>query len=465
VIISCFIFLLVVGCRLPAISQTVIIKGKADTNYLSFANTIYAYTYDDFISFREKELAKSKLDEKGNFNLSFPASAPIYVFLTIDNAKAEMICEPNKTYDIAFLAKDSNSANTLSIAVPVELEFNNSSETELNYLMADFTSRFETFLEDHRGMIAKKESAIFEKIDTMKTLSIKKYYVYNNAYLNNYIEYSFASLIERIALKGDRKIYKSFIDNKPVQYGNYDYMTFFNQYYSFVSNSFMNNPKTETEVERQIFSSLMDYFSQNDFLENDTVCEMVILKSFAEHSRYPTKYKINSMLVILEQAGKECRSEANRKSAENLRKKLSVMAVGKPVSQMSLQNMDGNPVLLSIFKGRYVYLTFWTSWSSSSTQELTLIPELKKLYGSKISFVSICVDKKAETMKNFLKKNSKLDWTFLYCDNYKKAKEEFNVLTVPAYFLIDPKGNVFKSPAPAPADIVPLFTKIKKKQL
>ncbi len=100
---------------------------------------------------------------------------------------------------------------------------------------------------------------------------------------------------------------------------------------------------------------------------------------------------------------------------------------------------------------------------------MTLIPELKKAYGGKIIFVSISLDKNPETVKNFLKKNPKLGpekngagWIFLYSDNYKKVKEEFNVLTVPTYFLIDAKGNVLRSPAPAPADIEPDLLQIKK---
>ena len=44
-----------------------------------------------------------------------------------------------------------------------------------------------------------------------------------------------------------------------------------------------------------------------------------------------------------------------------------------------------------------------------------------------------------------------------------QAKEEFNVLTVPTYYLIDPKGNVFKSPAGKPQDIEPVFLDIKRK--
>ena len=434
---------------------------------------IYAYTYDDYISYKEKDIANGELGSLGfeynpqhkkqYFKLVFSVFSPTYIFLMVDNARAEMLVEPNKTYHINFLAKDSDAVNTLSISVPVEIEFQHSDEKELNFLFADFNNRYEAFLEYNRPLIAKKNSAMFGKIDTMKTLAKKKYSAYNNSYLNNFIECTFASLEESIALKGNEKVFKNYIDGKPIQLGNYDYMTFFNQFFSSVSESMMSNAATQNEIGKQNFSSLMDYFKQNKFLLNDTIREAVILKSLAEYVRYPA-IKVNSVISILEQASKQCKADENKKSAENLRKKLSVMNIGKQIPLVYFQDVNGKSVSLSNFTGKYIYLNFWASWCSSCTQEMTLIPELKKIYGNKITFISISVDKKSDAMKNFQKKNPKMDWTFLYCDNYKKAKEEFNVLTVPTYYLIDPKGNVVKSPAEKPQGIESLFIKIKKKQ-
>ena len=381
----------------------------------------------------------------------------------VDNAKAEMVAEPDHTYNINFLAKDSDAVNTLSIAVPVEIEFNNSNDKELNFLIADFTGRYEAFLEYHHPMIAKKNPAVFGRIDTMKTLCRQKYSPFNNSYLNNYIVYTFASLEESIALRGNEKIFKNYLENKPVQLGSSDYMTFFNQFFNATASNFMNSTKTQNEITKQNFSSLMEYFKQNKFLANDTIRESVVLKALAEYSRYPA-CKVNSVLAILEQAGKQCKAEENRRSAENLKKKLSVMNIGKPAPVCSFLDKDGKSVSISDFRGKYVYLNFWATWCVSCTREMMLIPELKKLYGGKIAFVSVSIDKKTESMKNFLKANPKLDWTFLYCDNYKKTKEEFNVLTVPTYYVIDPKGNVFKSPADRPQDIEPFFIQIKKKK-
>src|SRR5690349_2426131 len=136
-------------------------KGKADRSYLPETNTLSALTYEDYVSYKEKELVTSTIDASGNFSLSFTVTQTIPVFLTADNARAELVVEPGKTYDIGLLAKDSGAVNMLGMTVPVELEFNNSDTSELNYLIADFSNRYEAFLEYHHPQIAKKSPAIF----------------------------------------------------------------------------------------------------------------------------------------------------------------------------------------------------------------------------------------------------------------------------------------------------------------
>jgi len=453
------------------IAQTVSITGTVDANYLSSVNSIQVLKFKDFISFQEEELAQSPLSNKGAFSLSFSVSQPTHIALLVDNAKAEMVVEPGKTYDINFFAKEADAVNTLSLSVPVEIEFNNAGPTDLNYLIADFTSRYEAFLEFHRPLITRKSSEIFGKIDTMKMLTSEKYKVHNKPYLNTYIQYTFALLEESLTLKGKEKMLKKYISGKPVLLGNYEYMTFFNQLFSVTASYFMNNPKMTNEINnRQDYDSLVTIFKHSKLLENDTVCETVILKALSEYARYED-YKTSAVLAILDEASIKCKSELNRKTALNLKKKLAVMAIGRPAPKLKFEDMEGKSVSLSDFKGKYLYVSFWATWCSSCTQEMTLIPELKKQYGNKITFINISVDKKREDLINFLLKNPKLGsdkasagWVFLHCNNFKNAKEEFNLLTVPTYFMIDPLGNVLKSPALNPADIEPFMTEIKRKR-
>ena len=286
-----YIVLLLSICHLPSAichAQNVTVKGKADPSYLSEANTIYALTYDDYISYKEKELANSKIDASGNFNLNFPVTQTIHIFLTVDNAKAELIVEPGKTYDINFSARDSDAVNMLGMTVPVDLEFNNSDSEELNYLMADFSNRYEAFLEYHHPQIAKKSPAIFGIIDTMKNLCIEKYSKAHKPYLDTYITYTFASLEESLTLRDKEKMLGKYITGKPVLLNNYEYMTFFNQFFSISTSYFMSKGETENEINsKQLFSSLMDWFKQSKLLANDTIREAVVIKSLSEYYRYP----------------------------------------------------------------------------------------------------------------------------------------------------------------------------------
>lgn len=472
------IFLLFAICHLPFCichSQNASIKGKVDKSYLAELappeNNIYAFTYDDYITFTEKELAFTPIDEKGNFNFNFSLTTPTYIFLTIENAKAEMVVEPGKNYEVEILPKDTNAVHTLSAYVSVEMNFKNSDSTELNFLIADFFSRYEAFLEDHQKLFLVKSKSLFGKIDTMKILSRKKYFRYNNSYLNNYITYTFASLEESITLDDRKKNFSEYLEGKPIRFLNYEYMNFFNQFFSTTINNFLSQSKVLSEINlKTSFSSLKDILKASQFLQNDTIREMVALKLLSETYRFP-QYKPRRVQALVEQASNQCITETNRKTANNLLRRLTKMKTGTKAPDFFLSDISGKIFSPDDFSGKYVYINFWASWCSSCIQEMMLIPELKKIYGAKISFVSISVDKKMSDMKNFLAKNPKLNpekvgagWTFLYCNNYRKMKEDYNVLTVPTYYLLDPKGNILKSPADKPQDMEPTFIQITKKK-
>ena len=449
-------------------SQNVTINGKADTSYIAHAgmlsSTIFAFTYDDYISYKEKELGSSPIDEKGNFSISLKISEPTYLFLMIENAKAEMIAEPNKTYQIQILPKDSDAVQTLSAPIAVEIEFVTFEYAELNFLIADFSSRYETFLEEQRPLITKKNKAIFGRIDTMKITTKEKFSGYKNPFLNTYIDYSFASLEESITLKDREIFFNLYIKDKPILLNNYEYMEFFNQFFSAIGGRFITTDKMLNEINQITnFASLMLYFSESKYLANDTLREAVILKSLSEYYKYDL-YKPERVAAIFEQAATDCKAEENKRTALNILKRMNIMKPGTPAPAFSFQNKNGKIISLSDFKGKYVYLNFWASWCSSCIQEMAVILELKKLYGDKIEFVSISVDKKPDLMRKFLLKNPRFDWIFLYGSNVRMLKEEYNVLTVPTYYLIDPKGNVLKSPAQKPQYIEPDFIQIKKKK-
>ena len=70
-------------------------------------------------------------------------------------------------------------------------------------------------------------------------------------------------------------------------------------------------------------------------------------------------------------------------------------------------------------------------------------------------------------LKNFLLKNPKYTWLFLSDNSLGKLKNDYELKSLPTYFLIDPDGKFIQVPASSPdEDIDRAFydiTKIKAK--
>jgi hypothetical protein len=109
---------------------------------------------------------------------------------------------------------------------------------------------------------------------------------------------------------------------------------------------------------------------------------------------------------------------------------------------------------LNSFKNRWIYLNFFSTQNVESLKEMPKIAALKKKFGDKMMFVSICLDDSLKSYQSYLKANPKFDWPIWY--NYDKtitktAKENYYVTGTEAYFLINNFGYLAQSPAPAPS--------------
>ena len=85
----------------------------------------------------------------------------------------------------------------------------------------------------------------------------------------------------------------------------------------------------------------------------------------------------------------------------------------------------------------------------------------------RFEFVSISTDKTNASLKNFQLKNPKYDWLFLYDNSLGQLKKEYEITTLPSYFLIGPDGKFIQVPAESPDEDIERamydITKIKSK--
>jgi peroxiredoxin len=113
---------------------------------------------------------------------------------------------------------------------------------------------------------------------------------------------------------------------------------------------------------------------------------------------------------------------------------------------IDLQDLDGRTVNLSEFKGKIMFLNFYTTWCQSCRDEVSSMNKLyDKLKDRDFAMVALDLEEQASVVKKFVK-DFKLSFTVLL-DSDARAKNLFGVGTIPTTFILDRKGRAIGSAA------------------
>lgn len=453
--------LIFVSCFLFSRAQQVIIRGTAPAYEYK---EISVWTPLDYISNAQKKLTYSVVDSAGNFLLELSTKEIQYITLKIEKNIASMFIEPDNHYEVVFMQPDSTTYHNPNLEHDVQLSIKLKSKTEINALTMDYDKRFDDFLTFYfPSFVSRNPQPV---IDSFK-LAIHEYYsAVKNPYLDTYVDYSIASL-EQKTKASEKKLFSTYLEGKPIQYGNPEYMQFFNAFfkqkiYTF-SLSKSGSPITFQINDRGSASGAMSVLQRDPFLKNDTLCELVLLKGLHE-SYYDGSFKKSSIVPMLQQIAEGSKLEIHRQIASNILNSFSRLKPGAPAPVFVLPDKTGLTSSLDELRSKkYVYITFFNSACTQCLQQMKVLPSLKKMYGERISFVSISTDKTAADMKNFCAKNPQYDWLFLYDNSNGKLQSSYEIKTLPSYFLISPEGKFLQAPAPGPnEDIERAFYDIVK---
>lgn len=427
-------------------AQHVTIKGIAGAHK---KQQIAIYLYDDLITNSQTRVDADTVDARGNFELSLDIKAPQVALIRTEKLVGKIYLQPNFIYGIIFPPADSTRFIAGGTEQSVDIIVNGDS-TELNARIIDFNNRFDEFWRKHyKAFVAKR---IHQDLDSFQMLMNKRYEKVKLTYFKQYVEYSFAMMNENTG-RHRNYLAKQFLFGKPIDYDNYEYMEFFNQYFKqYLQKQTVTkngNLLLDAINEQGNFAHLNELIKGDPILKNDTLRELVLIKGLFE-LYYAPHYNKTKIRDMFSQVNASSKIPEHRTITSNILRNINNLLAGTDAPDFVLLNAKRDTVRLSELAHRFVYLNFFASWCTDCQEQFKKQEELFKKYKDKITFVSISIDQDTSAFKTFVKQNPKYGWQFLYAGNNKELIQRYNASSVPVYYLISPWGKLIQSPAMKP---------------
>jgi thiol-disulfide isomerase/thioredoxin len=118
---------------------------------------------------------------------------------------------------------------------------------------------------------------------------------------------------------------------------------------------------------------------------------------------------------------------------------------GKVAPPIEATTLDGKPLKLADFNGRFVLLDFWATWCGACIGEIPQLQAVHDAYGKdeRFAILSVSVDEKIEEPTTFQEKR-RLPWSqaFLGGGIHGPTPGTFGVRAIPAFVLVGPDGRI-----------------------
>ncbi len=148
-----------------------------------------------------------------------------------------------------------------------------------------------------------------------------------------------------------------------------------------------------------------------------------------------TRYPNNAFLAEMEK---------NNKAQQQADQSSGTSWVGKTVPELSLPDVNGKPVSVNSFKGKYLLIDFWASWCGPCRMENPNVVEAyNEFKGKNFTILGVSLDKDRDSWKKAIAQDH-LSWTHISDLKYwnSQAVETFGFQGIPFNVLVDPSGKV-----------------------
>ena len=132
------------------------------------------------------------------------------------------------------------------------------------------------------------------------------------------------------------------------------------------------------------------------------------------------------------------------KQIESMIARMEKVQVGSEAPDFTLPDVDGNPVSLSSFRGKYVLVDFWAAWCPDCRKENpNIVAAWEKYKDKNFAVLGVSLDRNRDQWLAAIEKDG-LKWTQVSDLKYwsSDAAVLYCIRWIPMSFLIDPEGKI-----------------------
>jgi thiol-disulfide isomerase/thioredoxin len=436
---------------LKALPLSTVLEGEAN----AFPNkTITLSTYADLVTNRVVTLASSVIDKDGKFVIKADIKDTLSCILSIGSRRASLYLIPGQHYycQVDITMETLQQQRLPAVFQDLPLSFRDLPQSDMNQVIKSFNVSFEDFLEKNKGSI---ESLNKKRVLDSLLAFQKKFPSTKGSFADPYIFYKTADLECMVNRWSEQEIFDRFIKNKAVLYTHPAFMDFLNIYFEhyFTAKSrYITLYHLDTLINKSPdLSRLLDYLGSDSLLLNERLRELVLLKNLGELYYHPDFLSQNVLTLIHEIALKSKYPE-HKIIAENLVFILTRLTPGTLAPGFSFTTPKGEYKKLDDFRGKWVYLNFFTTWCEPCLPEMKILSGIIKHFGNNLEIISICCDENPLKLDYFLTSNKGFDWTFFNINDQMEINDNYQVMTYPFYVLLDKEGKIAEYPAKSPVN-------------
>ncbi|TKI04773.1 TlpA family protein disulfide reductase [Martelella alba] len=116
------------------------------------------------------------------------------------------------------------------------------------------------------------------------------------------------------------------------------------------------------------------------------------------------------------------------------------VSIGSPAPSLAAFDIHGQAATLEKWRGRPVYLTFWSASCGGCAAELAALQKLTETYGERVVVVAVNTDPQQKDISRFL---GQLHLTFpVVRDQLGITQERYKVVGTPTAYFINGRGTV-----------------------